>query len=59
MNTMIANGVHPPTLNANAVLVNKFPGAKQTDEPRLTFNYYRVKELKLGSHLELMSRVHD
>lgn len=45
--------------NVRAVVVNKEENPKPTDEPRLTFDYSKVKEDMPGSYLELMSKVHD
>ena len=45
--------------NARPVIVDKEENPKPTDEPRITFDYSKVKEDMPGSHLELMSKVHD
>lgn len=39
--------------------MDKEENPKPTDEPRLTFDYSKVREDMPGSHLELMSKVHD
>lgn len=46
-------------MNARAVLVDKVPDPKPTDEPRLTFAYHQVHEDLPGVHMELSARVHD
>lgn len=45
--------------NSRAVVVDKEENTKPTDEPRITFDYSKVKEDMPGSYLELMSKVHD
>jgi len=41
------------------VIVNKVKDLTPEDEPRVTFDYLRVEEDLLGSHLKLLSKVHD
>ncbi|SLM35366.1 hypothetical protein LPUS_04613 [Lasallia pustulata] len=45
--------------NARAVIIDKEENPKPTDEPRITFDYSRVKEDMPRSYLELMSKVHN
>ena len=40
-------------------MVDKVENPQPSDEPRMTFDYPRVKELLPGKHLELSSKVHD
>ena len=40
-------------------MVDKVENPKPTDEPRMIFDYSRVRELLPGSHMELSSKVHD
>ena len=45
--------------NARAVVVNKVENSTSEDEPRITFDYSRVKEVMPDAYMELSSRVHD
>ena len=45
--------------NARAVVVYKTDNPSPEDEPRITFDYSRVKENLPGTYLELSSKVHD
>jgi hypothetical protein len=53
-----ANGWLSPW-NARAVIVDKVENPTPQDEPRVTFDYFRVHEELPGSFLELFSKVHD
>lgn len=68
MNDGIQGGIYEHTITANgrlsawnaqAVLVDKVPNPKPTDEPRLTFAYHQVHEDLPGVHTELSARVHN
>lgn len=61
-------GIYEPTLttsqhlspcNVNAVLVDKVTEPNPTDEPRLTFDYSHVSEVRTGVQMELAQHVHD
>ena len=56
--TETANG-RPSEWNAQAVLVDKVENPGPHDEPRITFNFSKVNEQMPGTHLELVSKVHD
>lgn len=45
--------------NARAVVVDKVDNPTPQDEPRITFDYSRVKEDLPGTYMELSSKVHD
>ena len=45
--------------NTRAVIVDKVENPGPDDEPRITFNYSRVKEDLPGSYIELSSKVYD
>ena len=45
--------------NARAVVVDKVENPTPQDEPRITFDYSRVKEDLPGTYMELSSKVHD
>lgn len=64
----VEGGIYEPTLttseylspwNAKAVLVDKVENPKPTDEPRLTFDYSHVKEVRPGAQMQLAKDIHD
>ena len=45
--------------NARAVVVNKIENFTSENESKITFDYFRIKEIMLDAYMKLSSKVHD
>ena len=45
--------------NARAVIIDKIENSTSENESRITFDYFRVKEVMSGIYMKLSSKVHD